>query len=149
VITKVKGWRGEVLVEQFAAIRRDHRVEGLSIRAWPTSTGCTGATVRQALNRRSRRHAGPRNRAAREPFKAAIDEMLRSDLGCPEAEAHGEGFWRVWSSATPRVCRVTWCVTVSAAAARRSSPSGQAAEVGVCAANPIRRRPRRSVSALK
>ena len=36
-------------VEQFAAIRRDHRVEGLSIRALSDRHGVHRRTVRQAL----------------------------------------------------------------------------------------------------
>jgi hypothetical protein len=33
LVTKVRAWRVRSRVEQFAAIRRDHRVDGLSIRA--------------------------------------------------------------------------------------------------------------------
>jgi DNA-binding transcriptional regulator YhcF (GntR family) len=76
-------------VEQFAAIRRDHRVEGLSIRALADKHRVHRRTVRQALEsavppRKTVQRVAPRL----EPFKAAIDEMLRSDLDAPKKQRH-------------------------------------------------------------
>ena len=73
-----------VTAEQFAEIRRDHRVDGLSIRALADRHGVHRRTVRQALEsavpppRKTPQRIAPRL----EPFKTAIDEMLRSDLAC-------------------------------------------------------------------
>ena len=82
--------RARSKVEQFAAIRRDHQVEGLSIRALADKHGVHRRTVRQALESAV---PAPRKTAARtaprlEPFKAAIDEMLRSDLDAPKKQRH-------------------------------------------------------------
>ena len=77
-------------VEQFAAIRRDHRVEGLSIRALADKHRVHRRTVRQALAsavppaRKTPRRVAPRL----EPFRAAIDDMLGSDLDAPKKQRH-------------------------------------------------------------
>ncbi|EUA00163.1 hypothetical protein I547_4988 [Mycobacterium kansasii 824] len=43
------GWKVSARVEQFAAIRRDHRVDGMSIRALADKHHVHRRTVRQAL----------------------------------------------------------------------------------------------------
>ncbi|AMM22786.1 transposase (plasmid) [Frondihabitans sp. PAMC 28766] len=80
----------ESRVELYARIRRDARVEGLSIRELARRHGVGRPTVRQALAqaeppaRKSRVRTAPRLDA----FKAAIDEMLRQDLDAPRKQRH-------------------------------------------------------------
>jgi len=77
-------------VELFAEIRRDHRIDGLSIRALADKHGVHRRTVRQALEaaippaRKTPQRIAPRL----EPFKCAIDEMLRGDLDAPKKQRH-------------------------------------------------------------
>ncbi len=90
VMMKVRVWRVRSKVEQFAAIRRDHRLDGLSIRALADKHRVHRRTVRQALAsavppaRKVPARVAPRL----EPFKAAIDGMLRSDLDAPKKQRH-------------------------------------------------------------
>ncbi|WP_082941529.1 IS21 family transposase [Mycolicibacterium peregrinum] len=77
-------------VEQFAAIRRDARVEGLSIRELAAKYRVHRRTVRQAL---ANPVPPPRKTPARsspklEPFKTAIDEMLWADTTAPRKQRH-------------------------------------------------------------
>ena len=77
-------------MEQFAAIRRDHRVEGLSIRALSDRHGVHRRTVRRALEsavpppRKTPQRIAPRLA----PYKSAIDAMLRSDVDAPKKQRH-------------------------------------------------------------
>lgn len=77
-------------VELFAAIRRDARVEGFSVRELARRYGVHRRTVRQALEaadpppRKPRVSLAPRL----DPFKAAIDDMLRVDLDVPRKQRH-------------------------------------------------------------
>ena len=77
-------------MEQFAAIRRAHRMDGLSIRALADKHHVHRRTVRQALEssippaRKTPQRIAPRL----EPFKTAIDEMLRSDVEAPKKQRH-------------------------------------------------------------
>jgi hypothetical protein len=77
-------------VELFAAIRRDHRVEELSIRALAGRHRVHRRTVRQALEsavpppRKTPLRVAPRL----QPYKSAIDAMLRSDLDAPKKQRH-------------------------------------------------------------
>lgn len=77
-------------VELFAAIRRDARVEEVSIRELARRHGVHRRTVRQAF---AAAEPAPRKAPARssprlDPFKAAIDGMLRADLDAPRKQRH-------------------------------------------------------------
>jgi hypothetical protein len=77
-------------VEQFAAIRHDARVEGLSIRELAAKYRVHRRTVRQAL---ANAVPPPRKTPARsspklDPFKAAIDAMLWADTTAPRKQRH-------------------------------------------------------------
>jgi transposase len=77
-------------VELFARIRRDARVEGVSIRELARRHQVARKTVRTALNspvppeRKIPRRSSPRL----EPFKAAIDAMLIEDTTAPRKQRH-------------------------------------------------------------
>lgn len=77
-------------VELFAAIRRDSRMEGLSIRALARRHGVHRRTVREALASawpKPRKKMPPR-KSRLDPFKNAIDDMLRADLDAPRKQRH-------------------------------------------------------------
>lgn len=77
-------------VELFAAIRRDARVEELSIRELARRHGVHRRTVRAALEsaqpppRKAPARAAPRL----DPYKPAIEAMLCSDLDAPRKQRH-------------------------------------------------------------
>jgi transposase len=77
-------------VELFAAIRRDARVEGCSIRELADRYHVHRRTVRQALEsavpppRKTPARTSPRLA----PFQAAIDSMLGADLDAPKKQRH-------------------------------------------------------------
>ncbi len=80
----------ESRVELFARIRRDARVEGLSIRELARRHGVGRPTVRQALAQAEPPARKPRVRTAPrlDALKATIDEMLRQDLDAPRKQRH-------------------------------------------------------------
>ncbi len=77
-------------VDVFAEIRRDARVEGLSVRELARRHGVHRRTVRQALEsaeppaRKTQLRAAPRL----DRFKPAIDAMLTTDLDAPRKQRH-------------------------------------------------------------
>lgn len=77
-------------VELFAEIRRDARVDGLSIRALAGKHRVSRTTVRQALSsplpppRKTPVRRSPRL----DPFKTVIDEMLIADTTAPRKQRH-------------------------------------------------------------
>ncbi|ARC58649.1 hypothetical protein AS850_16285 [Frondihabitans sp. 762G35] len=80
----------ESRVDLFARIRRDARVEGLSIRELARRHGVARPTVRQALAQAEPAARQPRVRTAPRlaVFKSAIDEMLHQDLDAPRKQRH-------------------------------------------------------------
>jgi transposase len=77
-------------VELYAAIRRDARAEGLSVRALARRHGVHRRTVREALSSAwpAPRKKLPPRRSVLDPFKPAIDAMLRADLDAPRKQRH-------------------------------------------------------------
>ncbi|MFB9821952.1 IS21 family transposase [Arthrobacter ramosus] len=80
----------ESRVELFAQIRRDARVEGLSVRALAGRHGVHRRTVRQALESAAPPERKPRRGVSwrLEPFKPAIDAMLVEDTTAPRKQRH-------------------------------------------------------------
>jgi transposase len=83
-------------VELFALIRRDARVEGLSVRALADRHGVHRRTVRRALGSAvpPPRKAPVRSSPVTGPLRAAMDEMLRTDLDAPRKQRHTAH--RIW-----------------------------------------------------
>lgn len=77
-------------VEVFAAIRRDARVEGLSIRALAARHGVHRRTVRAALESAEppERKTAVRVSPKLEAFKPLIDAMLLEDVSAPRKQRH-------------------------------------------------------------
>jgi hypothetical protein len=80
----------ESRVELFARIRRDARIEGLSIRALAVRHEVHRRTVRQALDSAAPPERKPRQGVSwrPEPFKTAIDAMLVEDTTAPRKQRH-------------------------------------------------------------
>jgi transposase len=77
-------------VELFAAIRRDSRVEGLGVRALARKYEVHRRLVREALTSawpEPRKKLPPR-KSRLDPFKPAVDQMLRADLDAPRKQRH-------------------------------------------------------------
>lgn len=84
-------------VEQFEQIRRDRRVEGLSIRELAVRHGVHRRTVRQALGSAvppPRKIYPPRARPAIDPYREVIDGWLIDDQDAPRKQRHTAR--RVW-----------------------------------------------------
>lgn len=77
-------------VELFAAIRRDARLEGMSVRGLARKYGVHRRTVREALASvwPAPRKKLPPRKSRLDPFKPVIDEMLRADLDAPRKQQH-------------------------------------------------------------
>ena len=77
-------------MELFATIRRDARIEGLSIRALAKRHNVHRRTIRQALDSAEppARKPPARSSPKLDPYKPAIDTTLRSDLDAPRKQRH-------------------------------------------------------------
>ena len=77
-------------VDLFAAIRRDSRTEGLSLRAMARKYDVHRRTVREALSSAwsAPRRKPPPCSSQLDPFKRAIDQMLKADLDALHKRRH-------------------------------------------------------------
>lgn len=77
-------------VELFAAIRRDSRAEGLPVRALARKYEVHRRLVREALASAwpAPRKKPPPRKSRLDPFKPAVDQMLRADLDAPRKQRH-------------------------------------------------------------
>lgn len=107
-------------VEVFEVIRRDHRLEGLSIRELATRHGVHRRTVRQALVSAvppPRKQYRPRSRPAIGPYAAIIDGWLLADRSAPRKQRHTAR--RIWQRLVAEHGASCSEVTVSRYVARR------------------------------
>ena len=85
-----------VEVEQWAEIRRMHRVERLSIREISRRTGLHRRTVRRALaSDEPPRYVRAPARSKLDPFRSWIEEQLQAGSADPVAAVAGDGD-RAW-----------------------------------------------------
>ncbi|WP_420865732.1 hypothetical protein [Actinomadura welshii] len=77
-------------LEMFAAIRRDSRREGLSVRALAKKYRVHRRTVREALASAfpAPRKKPPPRSSRLDPFKPVIDQILWTDLDAPRKQRH-------------------------------------------------------------
>jgi transposase len=113
-------------VELFEAIRRDHRREGLSIRALADRHEVHRRTVRQALASAvpPPRKSYPRSSPAIGPWAGIIDEILISDREAPRKQRHTAR--RIWQRLGAEHGAVLAEVTVS------RYVRGRRVELGLC-----------------
>lgn len=107
-------------VELFEQIRRDRRVEQLSIRELADRHGVHRRTVRQALASAApplRKAYAPRTRPAIDPFVEVIDSWLLDDETVPRKQRHTAR--RIWQRLVAEHRAVLAEVTVSRYVARR------------------------------
>jgi transposase len=107
-------------VELFEQIRRDRRLEQLSIRELAERHGVHRRTVRQALLAAvppTRRAYPPRRRPAIDPFVSVIDGWLIADRDAPKKQRHTAR--RVWQRLVAEHDATLAEVTVSRYVARR------------------------------
>jgi transposase len=107
-------------VELFEQLRRDRRVEGLSIRELAERHGVHRRTVRQALHSPQpprRKHYPPRPRPAIEPYAEIIDGWLLADREVPKKQRHTAR--RVWQRLVAEHGATCSEITVSRHVARR------------------------------
>ena len=112
-------------VELFEQIRKDHRVEGASIRELAGRHGVHRRTVRQALEAAvppSRRPYPPRSRPAIDPYARVIDGWLEADREVPRKQRHTAR--RVWQRLVAEHGAAVSEVTVSRYVARRRAELG-------------------------
>jgi len=107
-------------VELFEAIRRDRRIDGLSVRELADKHGVHRRTVRQALANAvpPPRKAYPRrSRPAMDPWVEVVDSWLLGDRGMPRKQRHTAR--RVWQRLVAEHGASLAEVTVSRYVARR------------------------------
>lgn len=77
-------------VGMFAAIQRDRRVAGLSVRALAEKYGVHRRTIRAALDSAfpPARKRPPPKKSKLDPFTGAIDDILTADLDAPRKQPH-------------------------------------------------------------
>jgi hypothetical protein len=121
-------------VELFEAIRRDHRREGLSVRALAARHEVHRRTVRQALDSAvpPARKSYPRPAPAIGPWTAVIDEWLVKDQDAPRKQRHTAR--RIWQRLGSEHSAVLSEVTVSRYVRRRRVELGLTPPVEVMVA---------------